>query len=129
METPTSSPTRSLPEPISGLRAFRQAYTKEEAQQELCRWFVCSLQQNYDGLSSDRTINLITFYENLKELISAVYQFHDLRGKGAQEALRQQASTMLHPDSAAHAGAISQALDTLHHRMPQSWTLLISPPE
>ncbi|WP_276499392.1 hypothetical protein [Pontibacter litorisediminis] len=124
-----TSPNQAYPYPEKELHHFCSLYPQEEAQQELWRWFIRSLKQGYDGLSSTRTTNLITFYENLKKLISAVYQLHDLSRNEAQEEIAEDSYPAAAAEMPSEAGPVARALETLHHNMPQSWTLLICPPE
>lgn len=109
------------------INTFCSHYTLEQAQQELWRWCILALKNNYDGLSSERTTNLITFYENLKTLVSAVYQLHDQYAQEASQTLNPG-----EPDfgiSPAAGASLSAALDTLHTKLSHNWTLLICPPD
>lgn len=124
-DIPTPDP---YPQPaVQAVRHFCKAYPAEQAQQELWRWFILALKEGYDGLSSARTTNLITFYENLKTHISAVYQIHDLSSQ--EETVSLTTNDTKFGNSTAESTSLAAALNTLHTQLSHSWTLLICPPE
>ncbi|WP_439879710.1 hypothetical protein ACSX1A_11030 [Pontibacter sp. MBLB2868] len=123
----TKSKQTSAP-PQQALQHFCTAYSHCEAQQMLWKWFILALKADYDGLNSARTTQLISFYENIKALISAVYQLHDLppeKGQAPLTTTSQQTSR----ESGCKEVSIATALDVLHNKMHHNWTLLICPPE
>lgn len=77
--TPIQNATKhfATPAPTDILQNFCACHTEVAAQLEIRRWFILALKANYDGLSSVRTTTLISFYEQLRAVITALYRLED----------------------------------------------------
>lgn len=121
METmPYTLPEFKLSEPDQALLDFCARYPQHEAQQRLWKWFILALKDSKSSCLNNT--ELITFYEDLKTLVSALYQLHDLPGE-VQPNLSKITAT------AIEAMPLAEAMDLLHTSVDASWVLLISPPE
>ncbi|TPE42455.1 hypothetical protein [Pontibacter mangrovi] len=94
--------------PLDILQAFCARHPEEEVQLEIRRWFILALKANYDGLSTVRTTRLISFYEQLRTVISALYRLED---------------------DTATPPSLALALEELSLYLTPNWTLLVAPPE
>src|SRR5690606_20244073 len=82
METmPYTLPEFKLSEPDQALLDFCARHPKHEAQQRLWKWFILALKDSCATVTCPQNKELITFYEDLKTLVSALYQLHDLPGE------------------------------------------------
>lgn len=78
METiPSATPSPDMPQPEEVIRRFCATYPPGVARRELWKWFVLALKDNPDGLGSDRTTELISFFADLKALLAAVYDLQE----------------------------------------------------
>lgn len=98
----------TTPAPADILQDFCANHTEEAVQLEIKRWFILALKANYDGLSSVRTTKLISFYEQLRAVLSALYRLADKRDTPPSLAL---------------------ALEELSLSLTPNWTLLVAPSE
>ena len=118
--------TQAQQAPVQVLAHFCNAHTHQEAQQLLWKWCILALKDSYDGLSTARTTELLTYYENLRAVITAVHQLH-------QQPLPAIPGPVTLPPAANNPaqvpGPVSAALDTLHRNLSHNWSLLICPPE
>ena len=129
MEAKNSSPSQNQQAPQQVLQHFCTAYSSTEAQQALWKWFILALKADYDGLNSARTTQLISFYENIKALVSAVYQLHDLPPQEKEAFLTGTNEREQFQGKGCKEVSIATALDVLHNKVHHNWTLLICPPE
>ncbi|WP_242917360.1 hypothetical protein [Pontibacter liquoris] len=74
-DTPTPAPPET---PTDVFGQFCRRYPEDEAQRRLWHWFMLALTGGLTTLDPDYTNKLIAFYENLEEVISAVYDLHAL---------------------------------------------------
>ena len=118
-------PEFKLSEPDMELLDFCARYSREEAQQKLWKWFILALKDSQANAPAASTTELIAFYEQLKKLLSAVYQLHDL--DLAPRSLHREEEAQKH--TAPQPASLAEALDTLHHTVSHDWILLICPPE
>ncbi|AKD04300.1 hypothetical protein PKOR_15900 [Pontibacter korlensis] len=88
------------------LQHFCARYPEEAVQLEIRRWFILALKDDYDGLCSGRTRHLITFFEQLRQVLSALYRLQD------------------NPDTIA---PLALALENLSQQLTPNWTLLVDP--
>jgi hypothetical protein len=98
----------NAPAPADILQDFCARHTEEAVQLEIRRWFILALKANYDGLSTVRTTKLISFYEQLRTMLSALYRLTD------------------EPDTPP---SLAMALEELSLYLTPNWTLLVAPPE
>lgn len=123
METmPYTLPEFKLSEPDQALLDFCSRHPQHEAQHRLWKWFILALKDSRATITCPHNKELITFYEDLKTLVSAVYQLHDLPGKTLPNPLERTASPLT-------VTPLAEALDLLHTSVDANWVLLISPPE
>lgn len=123
METmPYTLPEFKLSEPDQALMDFCARYPQHEAQQRLWKWFILALKDSRLPITCPQNKELIAFYEDLKTLVSAVYQLHDLPGEMLPHPHEKTAPPL-------EATPLAEALDLLHASVDASWVLLISPPE
>lgn len=94
--------------PAQIIHSFCSHYPEEAAQLEIRRWFILALKANYDGLTTVRTTKLISFYEQLKTVLSALYRQTE------------------EPDTPP---SLALALEELSQYLSPNWTLLVAPPE
>ncbi|WP_139337832.1 hypothetical protein [Pontibacter indicus] len=119
---PYTLPEFKLSEPDQALLDFCARYPQHEAQQRLWKWFILALKDSRATITCSKNTELITFYEDLKTLVSALYQLHDLPGDMLPEPIEKAAPSL-------EAAPLAEALDLLHTSVDASWMLLISPPE
>ncbi|MDX5483117.1 MAG: hypothetical protein LPK07_15670 [Hymenobacteraceae bacterium] len=117
---------------VSGLELpdFCARYSQEEAQQQLWKWFVLALKDSQTSVPSASTSELIVFYEQLRKLLSAVYQLHDhLTLVPVPGPVHREEETCHGQHIPPQPASLAAALDTLHHTVSHGWILLICPPE
>lgn len=120
---PYSLPEFKLSEPDQALLDFCGRYPQAETQQRLRHWFSLALRDSR-AVSCRQNTELITFYEDLKTLVSAVYQLHDLPGQTGPGTPSLNAA----PVPSEHV-SLSGALEALHANVSANWILLVCPPE
>lgn len=98
----------NTPAPAEILQDFCSRHSEEAVQLEIRRWFILALKANYDGLTTVRTTKLISFYEQLKTVLSALYRLADESDTPPSLAL---------------------ALEELSQYLTPNWTLLVAPPD
>ena len=114
-------PEFRLLEPDQCLLDFCARYPQHEAQQRLWKWYTLALKDSKS--SSFLNTELITFYEDLKTLISALYQLHDMPDQTSSAP--QLSKTLACPEKVS----LAEALDSLHTNVSANWVLLVCPPE
>lgn len=119
---PYTLPEFKLSEPDQALTDFCSRYPKPEAQQRLWKWFILALKDRRAASASAQHTELIAFYEDLKTLVSAVYQLHDQPG---EDTVPLSVPETPLPGNAS----LAAALDMLHATVSPNWVLLVCPPE
>ncbi|WP_299984986.1 hypothetical protein [uncultured Pontibacter sp.] len=122
METmPYTLPEFKLSEPDQTLMDFCARHPQHEAQQRLWKWFILALKDSKS--SCIHNTELITFYEDLKTLVSALYQLHDMPEKTGSTPQLSNKTTC--PEKAS----LAEALESLHTNVSANWMLLVCPPD
>ena len=119
---PYTLPEFRLSEPDQALTDFCSRHPQHEAQQRLWKWFTLALKDSRTTNSSPRNTELIAFYEDLKTLVSAVYQLHD---QPAENTVSPTAPAAPLPGNAS----LAAALDLLHATFASNWVLVVCPPD
>lgn len=114
-------PEFKLSEPGQALLDFCGRYPQSEAQQLLWKWFILALKDSRTTNNNLSNTEIMSFYEDLKTLVSAVYQLHELPGEATSPQLPQEVL----PANAS----LAAALDILHATVSPNWVLLVCPPE
>ncbi|MBX0334837.1 hypothetical protein K3G39_16475 [Pontibacter sp. HSC-14F20] len=122
METmPYTLPEFKLSEPDQALLDFCARHPKHEAQQRLWKWFILALKNSKS--SCVLNTELISFYEDINTLVSALYQLHDLPDKTGSPP--QLSTTPICPEKVS----LAEALESLHTSVSANWMLLVCPPD
>jgi hypothetical protein len=123
METmPYTLPEFKLSEPDQALMDFCARHSQKEAQQRLWQWYILALKDSKTSFILNT--ELITFYEDLKMLVSALYQLHELPDQTGPGTPRLSTAPVPLENI-----SLAEALESLHANVSANWVLLVCPPE